>query len=78
MPNLKPLQIKQPTDNSTINLALDTINLKKQALVFVNTKRGAERAAEDIAGKIKISDYDPEERKRKQKLDKIAEYYYTL
>ena len=36
-----------------IELAIETINLKKQALIFVNTKRGAEKTAEDIAKKIK-------------------------
>ncbi len=37
---------------STIELALDTIKKKKQALIFVNSKRSAEKVAEDIAKKI--------------------------
>lgn len=36
-----------------IELALDTIKMKKQALVFVNTKKGAEKTAEEIAKKEK-------------------------
>jgi len=48
--NLKiPLLASDPT----INLALDTLNNGKQALVFVNTKRGAEKTAEEISKKIK-------------------------
>ena len=35
-----------------INLALDTIKIDKQALIFNNSKRGAEKTAEDIAKKI--------------------------
>ena len=35
-----------------ISLVLDTLQKNKQALVFVNTKRSAEKAAEDIAKKI--------------------------
>ena len=54
MSESKRLEIKHPTDNPTIDIVLDTLERKKQALVFVNTKRGAEKAAEDIAAKIKI------------------------
>ncbi len=47
-------KIKLITDNHALNLALDTINLQKQALVFVNTKRSAEKLAEEISRKLKI------------------------
>ena len=47
------IQISQHTDNHTINLGLNTINLNKQALVFVNTKKSAEKSAEDIANEFK-------------------------
>lgn len=50
MPDLK---IEQKHGESVIDLALDTIGKKKQALVFVNTKRSAEKCAEDISKKIK-------------------------
>lgn len=43
------LKIKNISDNQTINIALDTINIGKQALVFANTKRSAEKTAEDIS-----------------------------
>ena len=49
----KKLRILQPTDSPSVNLALDTLRLGKQALVFANTKRSAEKVAEDIAEKIK-------------------------
>jgi len=45
--------ISHETDNGVLNIVLDTIKIKKQALVFVNTKRSAEKTAEDIAKKIK-------------------------
>jgi helicase len=41
-----------------LNLALDTLDKKKQALVFCGTKRGAEKTAEDIAKKIKIEKFE--------------------
>lgn len=40
---------------ATINIALDTISKGKQALVFVNSKRSAEKQAEDISKKIKTN-----------------------
>lgn len=39
--------------DSAIDVALDTINRKKQALLFVNTKRSAEHVAEELASKLK-------------------------
>ncbi|MBI5397849.1 hypothetical protein HZB03_00130 [Candidatus Woesearchaeota archaeon] len=47
------------TNNDTINLALDTIKIGKQALVFVGNKRSAEKTAEDISYKIKESEVSP-------------------
>lgn len=40
--------------DDVVTLALDTISKGKQALIFVNTKRSAEKVAEDIAKHIKI------------------------
>jgi|ETNmetMinimDraft_2_1059921.scaffolds.fasta_scaffold01611_3 helicase len=48
----RALKIETISERADINLALDTIKLKKQALIFANTKRSAEKAAEDIAAKI--------------------------
>ena len=48
----KTVKVLQPTSNETVNLALDTIKLNKQALVFVNTKSSAEKSAEEIAEKM--------------------------
>ncbi|MBW2980328.1 hypothetical protein KY360_02840 [Candidatus Woesearchaeota archaeon] len=52
----KTVKISGNADDATINLALDTINKNKQAIVFVNTKRSAEKTAEEISKKAKISD----------------------
>src|SRR3989338_10171526 len=49
----KTRKISNVSDNPAINIALDTLSLGKQALVFVNTKKSAEKTAEDIARKIK-------------------------
>lgn len=46
------VKIARETNHAVINLALDTISRGKQALVFVNSKRSAEKMAEDISKKI--------------------------
>ncbi|MBW2967998.1 hypothetical protein KY362_05925 [Candidatus Woesearchaeota archaeon] len=51
----KPIKIEQRFSNDVVNLGLDTIKIGKQALVFVGSKRGAEKCAEDIALKIPLS-----------------------
>ncbi|MCK4522315.1 MAG: hypothetical protein KAU20_07120, partial [Nanoarchaeota archaeon] len=48
------MEIKLKTNNSTANLILDTLEKNKQALVFVNTKRSAEKTAEDTSKKINV------------------------
>jgi len=53
---MKTIEIVRPTDSHVINLAIDTIKKDKQALVFVNTKSSAEKAAEDISRQIKKQD----------------------
>lgn len=58
------MKILEQTGDQTLDLALNTAKIKKQALVFANTKRSAEKTAEDIGKSIKLS--SPE-------LDKIAE-----
>jgi len=57
------IAIKERFNNPTLNIALDTLNKDKQALIFTNTKRSAEKVAEDIALKIK---------KRNRVLDKLS------
>ncbi len=52
----KNLSIPEATSDPTINICLDTIKKSKQALVFVNTKRGAESQAEKIAKKTSLKD----------------------
>jgi helicase len=49
-------KISSETGNGALDLALDTLKIGKQALVFANTKRSAEKTAEDIAKKIKTDD----------------------
>ncbi|MDD9953598.1 MAG: helicase-related protein [Candidatus Woesearchaeota archaeon] len=59
MPRLE--QIKERYKDATINIALDTLQKEKQALVFCNTRRGAESQAEKIAVKIKEKRHELEE-----------------
>ncbi|MEK6849328.1 MAG: hypothetical protein AABY01_02030, partial [Nanoarchaeota archaeon] len=40
--------------DGVIDLCQDTLNKKKQALIFVNAKRSAEKTAEDIGKTLKI------------------------
>ena len=56
--------VKDLNPDLTINVALDTISIGKQALVFTNTKRSAEKTAEDIAMQIK---------ENKPEYDKLAD-----
>ena len=55
---INPIKIKELTDFPVINVALDTISINKQALIFVNTKRSAEATAEKISLQIKTSKKD--------------------
>jgi helicase len=50
------LEVEERASEPVLDLALDTIGKGKQALVFVSTKRSAEKAAEDIAKKAKPAD----------------------
>lgn len=50
---MKSIGIKEITSDATINIVLDTLEKYKQAIVFVNTKKGAEAIAERISGKVK-------------------------
>lgn len=52
------VKIQEDSEVAVINLALDTINKGKQALVFVNTKRSAEKTAEEISKKLKSAAND--------------------
>ena len=45
------IRIDELYSDATLNIALDTLKINKQALVFVSTKRAAESVAEKIAGK---------------------------
>lgn len=44
-------QLEQKSNDQLTNVVLDTIALGKQALVFVNAKRSAEKVAEDLSKK---------------------------
>ena len=46
-------EIPNVSGESYIDLALDTIKQKRQALIFNNSKRGAEKSAEDISKYVK-------------------------
>ncbi len=62
----KTSKIKHVYEHAVLNICLDTLEKKKQALVFVNTKSGAEAEAERIAVKLKVDDKD------KEALDELA------
>jgi helicase len=53
MPSREPIDVEQKFSNDLVNLALDTMKMGKQALVFVSSKKSAEKCAEDIAVKMK-------------------------
>ena len=66
------MKIDAKTGNASLDLALDTISIKKQAIIFANTKRSAEKTAEDIAKKIKTKDAKLEELSEKVLKDIIT------
>src|SRR3989338_10633598 len=45
----KSVKINEEFDSAVLNIAIDTIKIGKQAIVFVNTKKSAEKTAEDIS-----------------------------
>ncbi|MFW6013735.1 MAG: helicase-related protein [Nanoarchaeota archaeon] len=47
------IQVENKYNDQTINLALQTLGLDKQVLIFNNTKKSAEKTAEDISKKVK-------------------------
>ena len=49
----KSVKINEEFDSAVLNIAIDTIKIGKQAIVFVNTKKSAEKTAEDISKKLK-------------------------
>lgn len=53
--------IKVTSDDSTVNLVLDILEKKKQAIVFNNTKQSAEKTAEEIVDHIKNKAIELEE-----------------
>ncbi len=67
----RDLTIAQQTEDPTTDLVLDTLRINKQALVFVSSKRSAEKTAEDIAKTVKL------ESQRKAELDDLGEQART-
>lgn len=51
----EPIKLDDEFDSAVINIVLDTLKSGKQALVFINTKKSAEKTAEEISKKIKNS-----------------------
>ncbi len=58
------MKVAEKAGDPVINLALDTVEINKQALVFVNAKRSAEKVAEDISRKSSL---------KSSELDKLSE-----
>ena len=50
------IKLEEVSPDSTLNLALSTINENKQALLFVNTRRSAESVAEKLSHRLKHND----------------------
>ncbi len=49
------IEIDEKASSPVVNLALDTVKVGKQALVFVSTRQSAEKSAEEIAHNLKLS-----------------------
>ena len=49
----KSIELDDEFESAVLNIALDTLKISKQALIFVNTKKSAEKTAEEISKKIK-------------------------
>jgi helicase len=56
--------ISEMTGDQALDLALDTIKIKKQAIVFANTKSSAEKSAESLANEITL---------KSEELDRLAD-----
>ncbi len=63
------MKVLEPTANASVNLALDTIEKQKQALVFVNTRQSAEKTAEEVAVKLETT---PELEELSQQILKVV------
>ncbi len=50
------LSVEELTSSPATNIALDTVKIGKQALVFVSTRQSAEKSAEEIAHNLKLAD----------------------
>ena len=53
---MKSIKLDDEFDSAVLNIALDTLKIGKQALIFANTKKSAEKTAEEISKKIKSDD----------------------
>src|SRR3989344_5548574 len=49
----KSIKLDDEFDSAVLNIALDTLKIGKQALIFANTKKSAEKTAEEISKKLK-------------------------
>lgn len=56
------IEIREYTDSPVVNISLDTVLNKKQALVFANSKSRSEKIAEDISKKINFVEYPIDEK----------------
>ncbi|MBI3034942.1 hypothetical protein HYY71_01340 [Candidatus Woesearchaeota archaeon] len=48
---MKSVKLDDEFDSAVLNIALDTLKIGKQALIFANTKKSAEKTAEEISKK---------------------------
>ena len=66
----KATSIKQISDSPVVNIALDTVGIGKQALVFLGTRPSAEKSAEEIA---KLIHFGPGRAEESRDLHNLAE-----
>lgn len=51
----KSIKLDGGFDSAVLNIAFDTLKIGKQALIFVNTKKSAEKTAEEISKRVKTN-----------------------
>lgn len=57
----KSIDVDDEFDSAVLNIAIDTLKIGKQALIFANTKKSAEKTAEEISKKVKSEDESSKE-----------------
>jgi helicase len=59
MQNSNSIQISQVSNDETLNLAINTVNMKKQAIIFASSKASCEKNAREISKYLKKNNQAP-------------------